>query len=272
MSVSGRTDDVALHRGKPDLRDLTADADPDELRALSRLAFVRQMGEEFTRMRMVHQFGVDEVLTKVSILRQEFLHLHRYNPIEHVDSRVKSVDSMVEKALRRGLELTPAAIRAGLTDIAGVRVTCSFIADTYRILETLTSQSDVDVVWVKDYIETPKPNGYRSLHALVEIPVFLSSGPEPVKVELQVRTIAMDFWASLEHKIYYKYQGEVPDHLAASLTATADVAQQLDRRMESLHHEVRGSEPSEAAATDEVSERLLSRIWEELHHAAPPPR
>lgn len=248
------------------------DGDSGEPPDPSRFVFLARMGEQFTRMRMVHQFAVDEVLTKVSILRREFVHLHRYNPIEHVDSRVKPVNSIIDKALRLGLELTPEAISAGLTDIAGVRITCSFIADTYRILDTLTSQSDVDVILVKDYIANPKPNGYKSLHALIEIPVFLSAGPEPVTVEVQVRTIAMDFWASLEHKIYYKYHGEVPDHLVASLADAADVAEKLDHRMEQLHHEVRGSESDQdAAAAAEEHEQLLLRMWEQVHPAAPPP-
>ncbi|WP_454049890.1 GTP pyrophosphokinase [Cellulomonas sp. Marseille-Q8402] len=228
------------------------------------LAFARRMQGEFARMQMEHQFAVDEVLTKVSILRTEFLHLHQYNPIEHVGSRVKSPASILDKALRRDLELTPAAIRAGITDIAGVRITCSFIADTYRILDTLTSQSDVRVLKVKDYIAHPKDNGYKSLHALVEIPVFLSTGPVPVTVEVQIRTIAMDFWASLEHKIYYKYDGEVPGHLAASLADAAEVAEQLDRRMEQLHAEVRGADTTPEPAGSGlagVDDHLLLRLW-----------
>ncbi len=240
------------------------------LPAPSMIAFMGQMREAFTRLQMEHQFAVDEILTKVSILRHEFLHLHRYNPIEHVGSRVKSPTSILDKALRRGLELTPTAIRAGITDIAGVRITCSFIADTYRILDTLTSQADVRVITVKDYIAHPKPNGYKSLHAIIEIPVFLSTGAVSRTVEVQIRTIAMDFWASLEHKIYYKYDGEVPDHLSASLTDAADVAAQLDRRMEQLHREVRDAQPAadDDAAIDGVDEELLLRLWEHSRHHA----
>jgi putative GTP pyrophosphokinase len=238
----------------------------------SMIAFVRRMREDSTRLQMEHQFAVDEVLTKVAILRQEFMHLHRYNPIEHVGSRVKSPASILDKALRRGLELTPEAIRAGITDIAGVRITCSFIADTYRVLDNLTSQSDVRVLTVKDYIVRPKSNGYKSLHAIVEIPVFLSTGPVPITVEVQIRTIAMDFWASLEHKIYYKYDGEVPEHLAASLADAADVAEQLDRRMEQLHHEVHGAETDRddgPATIDGVDQQLLLRLWERSHGEPP---
>ncbi|MBC9926254.1 GTP pyrophosphokinase family protein [Leucobacter sp. cx-169] len=230
-----------------------------------RLVFARKMREDFLRLQMEHQFGIDEVLTKVSILQREFLHLHQYNPIEHVGSRIKSTASILEKALRRDLEMTTESIRAGITDIAGIRITCSFISDTYRVLETLTSQSDVQVLKIKDYIKCPKPNGYQSLHAIIQIPVFLTSGPVPVTVEVQIRTIAMDFWASLEHKIHYKYNGSVPDHLAASLTQTADIAGQLDRRMEQMHQEVRGINPQledDSHAIEGVDEALLLQMWE----------
>ncbi|MFV0428726.1 MAG: GTP pyrophosphokinase family protein [Arachnia sp.] len=198
-----------------------------------------QLRKEFTAIQLQNEFAIDEVLTKVSILRKEFLQLHRYNPIEHVNSRLKSPESTLKKIIRLGVAPTAASIREHVKDIAGVRITCSFIADTYRVLDALTSQDDVSVVRVRDYIKHPKPNGYKSLHALIEIPVFLSTGPVPVTVEVQVRTIAMDFWASLEHKIYYKYEGSVPSHLVENLTAAARVSEELDEKMEKLYSEVR---------------------------------
>ncbi|WP_243696844.1 GTP pyrophosphokinase [Labedella endophytica] len=203
------------------------------------IAEARRLRTEFTRFMMQYQFAIDEVLTKISILQDEFTHLHSYNPIEHVNSRVKTPESIIEKVSRKGCDPSFEAIRSTITDIAGVRITCSFIADTYRVLEMLTAQSDITVREIKDYIAEPKSNGYKSLHAIIEIPVFMSNGVVPVLVELQIRTIAMDFWASLEHKIYYKYSGEVPDHLVSTLTETAQIASQLDRRMEDLHAEVR---------------------------------
>lgn len=222
----------------------------------------RRVREDFVRFMMAYRFAVDEVLTKVSILREEFTHLHRYNPIEHVTSRVKTPTSILEKVVRRGLDPSFDTIREHITDIAGVRITCSFIADTYRMLEILTGQADIRVLAVKDYIAHPKPNGYKSLHAIVEIPVFLSDGPVPVTVEVQIRTIAMDFWASLEHKIYYKYDGEVPGHLAASLTEAAAVAEQMDRRMEELHTEVRSLAPDVGEAAPElgIDDRVLRQL------------
>jgi putative GTP pyrophosphokinase len=129
------------------------------------------MQRDFTRFIMEYRFAVDEVLTKVTILREEFLHLHRYNPIEHVSSRVKSPESILRKVVRKGCEPTLPAIRRNITDIAGIRITCSFIADTYRMLDALTSQSDLRVIEIRDYIAHPKPNGYKSLHVILEIPV-----------------------------------------------------------------------------------------------------
>lgn len=227
------------------------------------LKLARSARDDFARLLMEHQFAVDEVLTKVSILQREFLHLHSYNPIEHVTSRVKPAESILEKLIRRGLEPSVPSARQNLTDIAGVRIVCSFIADCYRVMEALTSQDDVDVVIVKDYIEHPKPNGYKSLHVIASVPVYLSTGPVPLHVEVQIRTIAMDFWASLEHKIHYKYSGAVPDHLVESLTETAQIAEQLDRRMEQLHSEVRGT-PDRAAAgagPTVLDEQALRHLW-----------
>src|SRR5690606_262274 len=130
--------------------------------------------------------------------------------------------------------------REEITDIAGVRVTCSFVADVYRLFDLLTQQDDVTVRIVKDYIANPKPNGYKSLHAIIEVPVFLSTGPLAVPGEVQFRTIAMAFWASLEHKIYYKFAHQVPSHLEASLADAAEAAAELDARMEHLHREAHG--------------------------------
>lgn len=212
------------------------------------LAQARELRDEFQRFLHEYEFGMREVETKISILRDEFTHHHSYNPIEHVKSRLKSPDSIVEKVARRGIEPDFASVRENITDIAGVRVTCSFVADVYRLFDLLAAQDDVTVRVVKDYIANPKPNGYRSLHAIIEVPVFLSTGPIPVPVEVQFRTIAMDFWASLEHKIHYKFSGAVPAHLVDSLTSAAEAASELDVRMESLHREAHGTSLGEIEA------------------------
>ena len=210
---------------------------PSQLRALS---------DQMQRFLLEYRFGMQEVETKVGILRDEFQHMHDYNPIEHVSSRVKSPDSIVGKVARKGLDPDFDTIRESITDIAGVRVTCSFVTDVYRLFDLLTAQDDVTVRRVKDYIAQPKANGYQSLHAVVELPVFLSTGRVIVPVEVQFRTIAMDFWASLEHKIYYKYDNQVPDRLVAELKDAADSAAALDHRMERLHRELHGPRAARA--------------------------
>jgi putative GTP pyrophosphokinase len=226
--------------------------------------FFRQMREQFTRLMLEYRFGVDEMATKVSILRDEFLHLRSYNPIEHVTSRVKTPESIIAKVIRKGCPATVESIRENITDIAGLRITCSFIADTYRVLDALTGQDDVRVLATKDYIAQPKPNGYRSLHAIVQIPVFLSTGKVPVTVEVQIRTVAMDFWASLEHKIFYKYGGDVPAHLADDLAEAARTAARLDRDMEQLHAEVHGGvHPAADSALPGIDDQTLRQLWEQ---------
>ena len=208
---------------------------------------LRELRDELQRFMMEYRFGLQEVETKIGILREEFLLTHDYNPIEHVSSRVKSPDSLVEKVQRKGIDGDFASIRRSITDIAGIRITCSFVADVYRLFDLLTAQDDVRVIQVKDYIASPKPNGYKSLHVILEVPVFLSTGRIEVPVEVQFRTIAMDFWASLEHKIYYKYATRVPDELLASLKDAADSAAELDERMERLHREIKGGGAGAAA-------------------------
>ena len=199
------------------------------------------MRDEFQRFLLEYQFGLREVETKIGILRDEFQLMHDYNPIEHVSSRVKTADSLIDKLVRRGVDPTFDSIREHITDIAGMRVTTSFVKDAYRLFDLLTQQDDIAVRIVKDYIAEPKPNGYKSLHVIVEVPVFLSTGRVDVAVEVQFRTIAMDFWASLEHKIYYKYDGAVPEGLLSELKDAADSAAALDARMERLHGELHGA-------------------------------
>lgn len=200
---------------------------------------LRQVRDEFVQLRMHYQFGIDEVQTKVNILRQEFEQIHDYSPIEHVRTRLKSVESLVEKAVRTGGEMTIPAIRERIQDIAGIRITCSFVSDAYWIADMLSRQPDLTVLKVKDYIDRPKPNGYRSLHLIVEVPVFLSEHTERVPVELQIRTIAMDFWASVEHKLSYKYGEQLPVHLSAELEDAAQAAADLDQRMARMREEIR---------------------------------
>lgn len=239
-------------------------AEDFEKTILPAIATMREFGQDFSRMLMEYQFAVDEILTKVEILRQEFLHLYRYNPIEHVSSRVKTPESLAQKLVRKGMKLSSESVANNIYDVAGVRITCSFIGDCYRVMSALTSQDDIEVVEVKDYIKHPKKNGYKSLHVIVRIPIFLSTGAKKIPVELQIRTIAMDFWAALEHKIFYKYDREVPEHLTEELFNAAVVADQLDQRMERLHKSVHGDNALRDYTEDPSASAVILRQLLEL--------
>ncbi|WP_239617061.1 GTP pyrophosphokinase [Cohnella mopanensis] len=200
---------------------------------------------------MMYKFALDSLETKIEILKEEFHFLHDYNPIEHTKSRLKSPESILNKIHRKRCDISFTSIRDKIKDIAGLRITCSFVTDIYRISEMLRSQSDLTIVETKDYIKNPKPNGYQSLHLIVEVPVYMSDRQEKVCVEVQIRTIAMDFWASLEHKIFYKYNEAVPLRLLQELKEAADNAAALDKQMERLHDEI--SEIKENHENNEIA-------------------
>jgi putative GTP pyrophosphokinase len=201
---------------------------------------IRLPADELNHFLLVYKFGLAEIATKITILAEELAHRGRGNPIEHVNTRLKTVESLTAKAKRIGCAMTLDAVRDRVRDIAGVRVVCSFVSDVYTVAEMLTRQQDVTLLQTKDYIAEPKSTGYRSLHLIVEIPVFLSDRVVAVPIEVQLRTVAMDFWASLEHKIHYKFEEEVPAALREELTATATDAARLDERMERLHAQIHG--------------------------------
>jgi putative GTP pyrophosphokinase len=200
--------------------------------------FVENLREQFTRFGLVYKFALEEISTKVNILKDEFRLIHDYNPIEHVNTRIKSAESLIKKIQKKNIPFSLEAIKENIRDIAGIRIICSFVSDIYRISEMIQAQSDIEVVEVKDYIKNPKPNGYQSLHIVMKIPVFMSDRVERVFVEMQIRTIAMDFWASLEHKIYYKYNKQIPEHLTKQLKEAADTVAELDRKMEDINNEI----------------------------------
>ncbi|WP_139994407.1 MULTISPECIES: GTP pyrophosphokinase [Paenibacillus] len=187
---------------------------------------------------LTYKFALDAVETKLNILNEEFQFIHDYNPIEHMKTRIKAPESVMQKLQRKGLDITLEDAKKHIRDIAGVRVICSFSTDIYQIVDMISKQSDVRVVELKDYVINPKPNGYQSIHLLIEIPVFLTDRTENVLVEIQIRTIAMDFWASLEHKIYYKFNEQIPPHIQQQLKGSADMIHLLDREMLALNVEV----------------------------------
>ncbi|OZU89484.1 GTP pyrophosphokinase [Virgibacillus indicus] len=208
---------------------------PMEQNQLEQLKAVK---EEMTRFMLTYKFGMDEMNTKLNILKEEFQHIHEYNPIEHIKSRIKSPESILKKVHRKNLEISLDSIRKNIHDIVGIRIVCSFISDIYRVSKMIQNQKDIKLIECKDYIKNPKPNGYKSLHLILSIPVFMSDREEEVFVEIQIRTVAMDFWASLEHKIYYKYNKSIPENLTKELTDAAMVANELDDRMEQLNREM----------------------------------
>ena len=187
---------------------------------------------------LIYNSALKEIGTKLEILNDEFQHVHRYNPIEHIKSRLKSPESIVKKLKKHGYESTIENMVNYVNDIAGIRVICSFTSDIYRIAEMIANQSDIKVLSVKDYIEHPKPSGYRSYHMIVSIPIFLSDRSADTKVEIQIRTVAMDFWASLEHKINYKFEGNAPVFIRNELIECSKIIYELDDRMLSLNEQV----------------------------------
>ena len=184
-----------------------------------------------------------EVATKFNVLNEELSLQYDRNPIETVKTRLKSPESILEKCRRKGIAISPESIEANLYDIAGVRVICAFPSDIYRMAEALLKQDDIRLIARKDYIREPKENGYRSLHLIVEIPIFLHNEKKPMKVEVQLRTISMDWWASLEHKIRYKKDCVLTEENERELKACAEIAAGLDARMEQIHRSVAAVSP-----------------------------
>lgn len=194
--------------------------------------------DSWKEVTLIYNSALKQISTKLEILNDEFQHVHRYNPIEHIKSRIKTPESIVKKLKRHGYESTIENMVHYVNDIAGIRVICSFTSDIYQIAEMISNQSDINVISVKDYIVNPKPSGYKSYHMLVTIPVYLSDRIENTKVEIQIRTVAMDFWASLEHKIHYKFEGNAPEHIKEQLVECSQIVSNLDARMLSLNKEI----------------------------------
>lgn len=202
---------------------------------------IRVTGEgadSYEEVMLIYQAALRQMETKLAVLNEEFKMVHKYNPIEHITSRVKKSESIAKKLRRHGYDVTLENMVKYCNDIAGVRVICSFTSDIYRIADMISNQSDIRVLAIKDYIASPKPSGYRSYHMIVMIPVYLSDRIVDTKAEIQIRTIAMDFWASLEHKIQYKFVGDAPEHITRELWECAEMVTALDERMLELNTEI----------------------------------
>ena len=195
--------------------------------------------ESWTEVILIYNSALKEIGTKLEILNDEFQHVHRYNPIEHIKSRIKSSESIVKKLRRNGYESTIENMVEYVNDIAGIRVICSFTSDIYRIADMISNQNDIKVLAIKDYIKNPKPSGYKSYHMLITVPIYLSDKIVHAKVEIQIRTVAMDFWASLEHKINYKFEGNVPQYIKEELVECAQLISDVDARMVNLNEQIR---------------------------------
>ena len=195
-----------------------------------------QMG--FEAFRHAYRAAIKEVRTKIEILSEDFAVRHDYNPIHHMERRLKVPESIEEKLERLKKEVSIESARENIFDIAGIRVVCNFIDDVYAVADMLISQNDVTLLTEKDYIKNPKPNGYRSLHLVISVPVYLLDGEEEVPVEVQIRTVAMDFWASLEHNLRYKKDKDISSKVDLELKACAEVSAKLDLRMQKIFDEL----------------------------------
>ena len=189
---------------------------------------------DYMQIRGVYQAAIREIDARLKTLDSEFSYRHRHNPIHHIESRVKSLPSIVKKLRSLGIPVSIINAKKNLHDIAGVRVVCRYVDDIYRIANLLLSQDDVLLIQEKDYIKNPKENGYRSLHIVVDVPVYMIEGRLFTPVEIQIRTVAMDFWATLEHGIRYKASEEVPDSIVHELRECADVITDTDYRMQRI--------------------------------------
>lgn len=194
--------------------------------------------EPFKQLMMQYECAMLEVQTKLEVLNKELSLLNSRNPFESIKCRIKSPESIMGKLQRNNLEFSIENVEKNLNDIAGIRVICSFPEDIYMLVDCLLKQDDIILVEMKDYIKNPKPNGYRSLHLILDIPIFLTDEKKHMRVEVQFRTIAMDFWASLEHKMKYKKDIENAESISEELKYCADLISQLDRRMEQIRNRI----------------------------------
>ena len=194
--------------------------------------------DSWETLMFLYNAALKEISTKIEILNDEFQHVHHYTPIEHIKSRIKTPESIVKKLKKNGYEVNVQNMVKHVRDIAGIRIICSFTSDIYLIADMITKQGDLKIISLKDYIKHPKDSGYQSYHMLVSVPIYLSGGFVDTIVEIQIRTVAQDFWASLEHKIYYKFEGNAPDYISRELQECSKIVAKLDERMLSLNNTI----------------------------------
>lgn len=220
--------------------------------------YVKDGVDSWNSVMLLYNSALKEMGTKVEILNDEFQHVHQYNPIEYVKTRIKKPESIVKKLKRYGYESTIENMVKYCNDIAGIRIVCSFSSDIYRMADMIGRQNDITVLSIKDYIKNPKKSGYKSYHMIVTVPIFLSDRVVETKVEVQIRTIAMDFWASLEHKIYYKFEGNAPDYISRELRECAEMVSSLDDKMLSLNEAIQTCVLEQEEKENRTNEESLS--------------
>ncbi len=195
---------------------------------------MEELRREYAQIQGVYEAAIREINARLQTLDSEFSFKHMHNPIHHIESRVKSLPSIVKKLHSMGYPISISCAKKTLHDIAGVRVVCRYVDDIYKLADLLLAQDDISLILEKNYIKNPKPNGYRSLHIVVDVPVYISRGKLYIPVEIQIRTVAMDFWATLEHGIRYKATDEVPQGIVDELRACADIITETDYKMQEI--------------------------------------
>ena len=206
----------------------------EEMNPEMKMKIIKEVAKHYTTLLTYYDCAIDEIVTKLNILNKEYSLNSEQNPIDSIKSRVKSIDSIVEKAYRKNIPFTIEAIEENIRDIAGVRVICNFPEDVYKIRDGLLNQDDVTLIEEKDYIKKPKQNGYRSLHLIIETPIYLSNGKKNMIVEVQIRTIAQNFWAALEHQLRYKKNIDEKKSISLALKLLAEESASIDTKMELL--------------------------------------
>ena len=195
---------------------------------------MEELRREYAQIKGIYEAAIREINARLQTLDAEFSIKHQHNPIHHIETRVKSLNSIVKKLHDTGIPISMDNAKKNLHDIAGIRVVCCYVDDIYRIADLLLAQDDISLILEKNYIKKPKPNGYRSLHIVVDVPVYMSQGKLFIPVEIQIRTVAMDFWATLEHGIRYKATDEVPQGIVDQLRNCADVITETDYKMQEI--------------------------------------
>ena len=222
-----------MEQNKPEVRHVRVQVRPAAMDMNINYA-LEELRREYLQIQGVYEAAIREIDARLKTLDSEFSFKHMHNPIHHIESRVKSLNSIVMKLHSMGYPISISCAKKTLHDIAGVRVVCRYVDDIYKVSDLLLAQDDISLIFKKNYIENPKPNGYRSLHIVVDVPVYMSQGKLFIPVEIQIRTVAMDFWATLEHGIRYKSTDAVPQSVVDELRACADVITETDYKMQEI--------------------------------------